>query len=1241
MSTVSGLCISPRLDRTMSSPVRSSGEQQRGVVTRGVARTASVGSRPRTRASTRDTRVERSPTQLTLAHHVEQPLAHGVAGTVEIPPKGHGKKRSSRRAAGRGVRVPSPTFDRSAPIMVSSEAAIPTPPPLFLPPAPIVRLRHSSYLAAAKDFAQARASEVDPVVVGPGVPSDHSDEEVEWSDAETGPTASLKEEEEVEEEEEEGVVVPPAKGRKSAGFAAGLDLKGKGPSSPPSDSGEKTVRVGTEISDDLTATVRSIMDGLSWEQQCRVVGIHPTAATRGVTAAGPGGAIVRVVEAPHRRVPVVDRRIRKKSLVSRPTAVPSLTSDELFARALQAEENEAADRIAETLAADEKLALELSESDSSPVSHTSSPRSVHAPPSPLNSPGVLLPANSSRAVFAHDNRYDVLSYEQGKQTSDRIVLKNPAQRQLFVDRRDQRSAELEKSVLELERTVEAVRTKTYAQRQSDLDKAAECRRRTEAEERRRVELSNALHASDRALADHNIRTKARRKADQEEADRDAVETRKMEAGLKERELALRRKVEKHKRDLEMRRRRAEHGGATVLSSTAAAAASAASAAATSAGASAAAAASVASAAAPTAAASVAAPASATAPAPTTAVLTAVGKDDLQTAVRLVHIQRELKARFPELDCEERLQLAESSLRAQLAAAPTTGPTQVLAPAFNPVPAPIQAPMPVFAPVPGGMGGPAVPENRVGNFMGGQGMHPGGISGRPQGHHGPGLHEQRGNFGRSHGHHSHRGQPSSRGGGRQHPNKRYDGEEGMRLSSDDEEVVWVEQPRRATSSLLTAPASNQAVAAPAIPLVAPVAAPAVPIAPPAVAPAVAVPAVAPAVAVTAVAPVVQPVPNPLIDDVPSPRRRAEIGRLYARFDTRVLMPVPLIPFTHDHNGTDLVHFTTAINDAVISLRVACEDSHPVLWTPGWEMCLQRHILRSIRTNAPQVSDVRSLVTQAFKDGIRLQKEGQIGPDVLQYIVRTLCRGLSKSTPAAVMQALQNLVVPAGTPFSKYVTELKLLLANVRSVGHVAPEDGTLQIAIKTGVDDQFAVLGAQIFSGRNMTAVPYSSVDGLMGALEDLSLNQTMATASARMTGGMTTRSKSYNQAFRSRQFGGVMKVEVDPFEDEAEEIGQVHAVLQERGGFGRNNKDPPFYVQFDTRENRDAARRSYGPRCMNCGHENHFARECPEKFLNRSNLIHPAVGDGTPQEAEARWRRWQKRLCQWALARAQRNAKSS
>ena len=31
-----------------------------------------------------------------------------------------------------------------------------------------------------------------------------------------------------------------------------------------------------------------------------------------------------------------------------------------------------------------------------------------------------------------------------------------------------------------------------------------------------------------------------------------------------------------------------------------------------------------------------------------------------------------------------------------------------------------------------------------------------------------------------------------------------------------------------------------------------------------------------------------------------------------------------------------------------------------------------------------------------------------------------------------------------------------------MGHVAPEDGTIQIAIKTGVDDQFAGLSGHFF-----------------------------------------------------------------------------------------------------------------------------------------------------------------------------------
>ena len=55
-------------------------------------------------------------------------------------------------------------------------------------------------------------------------------------------------------------------------------------------------------------------------------------------------------------------------------------------------------------------------------------------------------------------------------------------------------------------------------------------------------------------------------------------------------------------------------------------------------------------------------------------------------------------------------------------------------------------------------------------------------------------------------------------------------------------------------------------------------------------------------------------------------------------------------------------------------------------------------------------------------------------------------LSRATPAAVMQALQNLVVPVGTPFSSYLSEMRLLVGNVRCIGHVAPKDGAMQKVI---------------------------------------------------------------------------------------------------------------------------------------------------------------------------------------------------
>ena len=86
----------------------------------------------------------------------------------------------------------------------------------------------------------------------------------------------------------------------------------------------------------------------------------------------------------------------------------------------------------------------------------------------------------------------------------------------------------------------------------------------------------------------------------------------------------------------------------------------------------------------------------------------------------------------------------------------------------------------------------------------------------------------------------------------------------------------------------------------------------------------------------------------------------------------------------------------------------------------------------------------------------------------------------------------------------------------------------------------------------MRVLPFDSVDELMGSLEDLSMNQTRATASVNLSAGMNTRSKEYHQAFRSKQFGGIMTtvVTADPFEDEAEEFSRVCAIFREKGGFG-------------------------------------------------------------------------------------------
>ncbi|CAN0074170.1 unnamed protein product, partial [Ectocarpus fasciculatus] len=117
----------------------------------------------------------------------------------------------------------------------------------------------------------------------------------------------------------------------------------------------------------------------------------------------------------------------------------------------------------------------------------------------------------------------------------------------------------------------------------------------------------------------------------------------------------------------------------------------------------------------------------------------------------------------------------------------------------------------------------------------------------------------------------------------------------------------------------------------------------------------------------------------------------------------------------------------------------------------------------------------------------------GPDALTMVLRSVCGGLSKVTSSLVLQQLQNFAVTAGTTFKAYLEELKVLVESVQLVGFA--EDGTLQVAVKAGVTDQFATLTAPVFHGRNTQALSYDNLDDLMAALEDMIENTTTATSS--------------------------------------------------------------------------------------------------------------------------------------------------
>ena len=96
----------------------------------------------------------------------------------------------------------------------------------------------------------------------------------------------------------------------------------------------------------------------------------------------------------------------------------------------------------------------------------------------------------------------------------------------------------------------------------------------------------------------------------------------------------------------------------------------------------------------------------------------------------------------------------------------------------------------------------------------------------------------------------------------------------------------------------------------------------------------------------------------------------------------------------------------------------------------------------------------------------------------------------------MQLHRNFVVPAGTLVSAFMGEMRLLVlvSNGRCVSGVAPEDGTIQLATKASIENQYASLNAQSFAVHNMRPIPFESADDLLEDLDDLWLNQTTTCA---------------------------------------------------------------------------------------------------------------------------------------------------
>ncbi|CAB1107075.1 unnamed protein product [Ectocarpus sp. CCAP 1310/34] len=376
----------------------------------------------------------------------------------------------------------------------------------------------------------------------------------------------------------------------------------------------------------------------------------------------------------------------------------------------------------------------------------------------------------------------------------------------------------------------------------------------------------------------------------------------------------------------------------------------------------------------------------------------------------------------------------------------------------------------------------------------------------------------------------------------------------------------------------------------------------------------------------------------------------IRQKYATYSTANLMRLPLLAGQR-MSVAETVSLSSTLVKNVEELRLGAGDnSKSSDWVRGWDIALEKHVLNSVSSRLPNAQglDLKAKITSSFSQTRQQLDNGMAGREALNFLVRVLTRTLSMATPQHVVFALQNLEVDAGTPFSEYMNTLRALVQNAMSVGHESAQDNVLQLAVRDSVCDQYSNIAVDVFKGRDLMAVPYDSIRDLMDALEVLAWNTTEATAVKRNVisvqtkragqggGNASAGTTSYaSAASAGRMYGKqpsqgarVMNIH-EEMEDEEKEFKKVHYVATQWEKGKGDESYIPFYTRFDSRKEQDEARQAYGLKCLNCGDQSHFVRECTHPFINKSNMLNPELGQGPPQLVKERWSKWLKRLRDW------------